>query len=275
MTQLSLLEDLQIVSSLRARLLQSASYFLKCSGSTRAATLLSAQALQIALQVWLPDNINIFNIKSTATECLIKDAKYDEAESMALDCLEMLDYRNIVEQLDEQDRLLRKYIVSRDYNKSLFGQGKSEQLDRAYRTTIELGTDAGLSRQDMQISYHNLADNLVTIGRLDEARQLNDSLIEEFWASPTDTQINTTFVGGVINVRIGILEKLLELCDDLVEKENLRSQIFRFRKELFEYSLADKGIEGLNSWKMANNLLGHYVNAAKWESFFHAGNQRT
>ena len=261
--QLQLLEDLQIVSHMRARLLQSASNYLAESGQSQAATYLSTEALDVALQVWLPDDISILYIRKTVAKCLLRDAKYGEAETVTLQCREMLDYRNILEKLDDHDRLLEKVNISHLYEQSLFGQDRFDQEMISLRETIDSAMKAGFSRRDIRPLFNNLANNLTDIGKLDEARQLNDDLIEEVSGDLEYLRTNRAFFGVILNVKIKILEKLNQ-GKDLVEKEQLRTQILRLREEVLDHSLADGGIESLNSWKASNNLLRKYVKDTNW-----------
>ena len=232
--QLQLLEDLQIVSRTRVTLLQSANNYLKESGQSQAATHLSTEALDVALQVWLPDDLSILYIRKTVAWCLLRDAKYGEAETVALQLREMLDYRNIVEKLDGHDRLLEKIDISNFQYQSLFDQQKYDQLDITLRETIDSAMKAGLSRRDLRPSFGNLAINLIGIGKLDEARQLNDNLIEEVSADLEYLRTNRAFFGAILTVKISILEKLNQ-GKDLVEKEQLRTQILRLREEVLDH----------------------------------------
>ena len=206
--QLQLLEDLQIVSRMRARLLQSASNYLAESGQSQAANHLSTEALDVALQVWLPDDISILYIRKTVVKCLVRDAKYGEAETVALQCCEMLEYRIISEKLDDRDRLLENVNISHLYEQSLFGQRKVDQRMCSFRETIDFAMKAGFSRRDMRPLFHNLAHNLTDIGKLDEARQLKDHLIEEVSADLEDLRTTRAFFGVILNVKIEILKKL-------------------------------------------------------------------
>ena len=262
--QLHLLEDLQIVSRMRARLLKSASNYLAESGQSKAATHLSTEALDVALQVWLPDDISILYMRKIVAKCLLRDAKYGEAETVALQCREMLDYRNILEKLDDHDRLLEKIDVSHCYHHSLFGQDKYDQIDITLRETIDFAMKAGFSRRDMRPLLHNLAHNLTNIGKSEEARQLNDDLIEEVSGDLEYLRTNRAFLGVILDVKIKILEKLKQ-GKDLVEKEQLRTQILRLREEVLDHSLADGGIESLNLWNASNNLLGEYIKDTNWK----------
>ena len=65
-------------------------------------------------------------------------------------------------------------------------------------------------------------------------------------------------------MKIKILEKLNQ-GNDLAEKEQLRTQILSLREEVLDHSLADGGIESLNSWKASNNLLGEYIKDTNWK----------
>ena len=256
--QLQLLEDLQIVSRIRARLLQSASNYLAASGQSQAATHLSTEALDVALQVWLPDDISILYIRKTVAKCLLQDAKYGEAGIVALQCREMLEYQNILETLDDHDRLLEKVDISHCYNRTLFGQHKYDQINITLRETIDLSMKAGFSRRDMRPLFNTLADNLTNIGKLEEARQLNDHLIEDVSADLEYLQTRRAFFGAILNVKIEILEKLNQ-GKDLVEQEQLRPQILRLREEVLDHCLADGGMERVVSWIASNNLLCEYV----------------
>ena len=261
--QLQLLEDLQIVSRMRARLLQSASNYLAESGQSQAANHLSTEALDVALQVWLPDDISILYIRKTVVKCLVRDAKYGEAETVALQCREMLEYRNILEKLDDHERLLEKVDISNYQYQSLFDQHKYDQLDILLRETIDSAMKAGRSRRDMRRLFHNLAINLIDLGKLDEARQLNDNLIEEISGDLECLRTNRAFFGVTLNLKIRILEKLNQ-GNDLAEKEQLRTRILRLREEVLDHSLADGGIESLDSWKASNNLLDEYMKDTNW-----------
>ena len=261
--QLQLLEDLQIVSRTRAILLQSASKYLAESGQSQAATHLSTKALDVALQVWLPDDISILYIRKTVVKCLVRDAKYGEAETVALQCREMLEYRNILEKLDDHDHLLEKVNISHLYEQSLFGQRKFDQRMIPLRETIDFAMKAGLSRRSVRPLFHNLAHNLIDIGKLDEARQLNENLIEEVSGDLEYLRTNRAFFGVILAVKISILEKLNQ-GKDLVEKERLRTQILKLREEALDHCLADGGIESLDSWKASNNLLDEYMKGTNW-----------
>ena len=256
--QLQLLKDLQIVSRMRAYLLQRASNYLAASGQSQAATHLSTEGLDVALQVCLPDDISILYIRKTVAKCLLQDARYGEAETVALQCREMLEYRNILETLDDHDRLLEKVLISQCYDRSLFGQLKHDQLNITLRETIDFAMKAGFSRRDLRPLFSNLANNLTDIGKLEEARQLNDHLIEEVSADLEYLRTNRTLFGVILNVKIKFLEKLYQ-GKDLVEKEQLRTQILRLHEEVLDHCLADGGMESLNSWKASNNLLCEYV----------------
>ena len=259
--QLQLLEDLQIVSHMRASLLQIASIYLAESGQSQAANHLSTEALDVALQVWLPDDISIFYIRKTVVKCLVRDAKYGEAETVALQCREMLEYRNILEKLDDRDRLLEKLAISHIYDQSLFGQHKYDQVNIILRETIDLAMKAGISRRDMRPLFNNLTDNLIEIGKLEEARQLNDHLIEEVSADLEYLKTNRAFFRGILDVKIRLHEKLNQ-GKDLAEKEQLRTEILRLRQEvqeILDHNLAEGGIESPHSWTASNNLFREYL----------------
>ena len=262
--QLQLLEDLQIVSHMRVRLLQKVSVHLAESGQSQAATHWSTEALDVALQVWLPDDISIFYIRKNIAMCLLRDAKYGEAETVALQCREMLEYRNILEQLDDHERLLEEVDISDYQYQSLFDQHKYDQLDILLRETIDSAMKAGRSRRDMRPLFHNLAINLIDLGKLDEARQLNDDLIEEVSAALEYLRTNRAFFGVMLNLKIEILVKLNQ-GKDLVEKEQLRNQILILREEVLDHSLTDGGLEILDSWIASNNLLGERISDTNWK----------
>ena len=243
---------------MRANLLQGASNYLAASGQSQAATHLSTEALDVALQVWLPDDISILYIQKTVAKCLLQDAKYGEAETVALQCREMLEYRNILEKLDDHDRLVQMVELSHCYDRSLFGQHKYDQLNITLRETIDLSMKASFSRRDMRPLFQNLACNLTNIGKLEEARQLNDQLIEEISADLEYLQTRRAFFGVILNVKIEILEKLNQ-GKDLVEQEQLRPQILRLCEEVLDHCLADGGMERVDSWNASNNLLCEYA----------------
>ena len=132
MRQLHLLEELHVVSGTRAKLLQSTSTYLRSSGRTQAAAHLSACALDVAQQVWLPDDVSIFYIRKTMTECLLIDAQYYEAERAVLQCLEMLKWRCILKTFNNKQRMKEELCLEEWHGQALFGQAKFGLLESVY-----------------------------------------------------------------------------------------------------------------------------------------------
>ena len=262
--QSQLLDEMEIFNTARARLLQGVGNYLAESKQSKSATYFSSQALDVAGQVWRPDDVSVLYIRRTYAESLVQDAKYAEAETVTLECMNMLEMQNISENLGERNLLLVKLSIAHLHDQSLFGQSKYHALATAYQNTIDLAVRTGFSRRQMRTLQSNVANNLVEIGRSAEARQINDDLIEEITSDSENFKASLTFYGVVLNVRAKILRDLIRQSVVAAEKAQLEAEEFEIRKQVLNYSIEGGGIESLDTWKATNNLLEKFISRSQW-----------
>lgn len=243
-----------------------AASFMSVLLHTRAAAQLSVQAVDHALRIWSPDDANVYWFRRHAARCLVSDARYTDAEAMSLGCLHMLEYQQVIFQLEKEELLKEKAWMLATHAQSLYGQDRVDELDAICRSTIQAAELAGWDKAEMYPLHHNMANNLCRQGRFAEARVINDKLVEDLGANADQiSAADASLVGLVLNVRIKIWENLAVHCDNPSQVVTLKRKIAELYVKVYILARDRGGVYDLDFWKAANNLLGHYARANAWK----------
>lgn len=247
--QIELCESMNIVNAHLIHLLHRLSRFFGLSSMVTVAADIAVQALQLATDTsppfWELDHYYMLVLRQNAAAWLIEAARQREAEQVIRIALESLNSEALKSKIDsiiyEQQRIFLLSTLSR----ALIGLGSDKEREDIAREQLQSNA------VDPQTSFgtairHNLAHSLLEQGKVAEANEINQELL-----AFSDTEEGRL----VVDLRLRTIMLNLQariLCESMGEDEQ-RSQIYH---RVFAESLEVLGIENVETWKAANNLVG-------------------
>lgn len=267
---------LAIVSKAFARLQQVVSNFLSLVGLSEFAVRLSNDALDQATRVWDAHDLSVIRIQITKISCLNRDARYSEAEVQGRQLLAALEERDSSSTIEESEITARRLDVLIALSVSYFGLNDHEASEKICREQLATLSPSTTIPNSEALLKHNLAHSLAYQGRLDEARSINNYLVN-FAESPAgESCIDQSLYLIMMNLKGHILEGAIrrELENDTqfagsgayLAKRQEQLSIYSF---VFEGSMKVLGIEDVDTWKAANLTVRSLTQMGNLEEAMH------
>lgn len=269
MTQLG--QEFGLMSKPFARLMQCLSCYLNAFGEHGLACQLATAALDMAINIWGPENVNTLYVLKIKVECLESSLRSQEAQQLLEDGLRYLESDSAKSSLSTFEHLEECYVLRQSMALNLFRErnyiGRIEQeyellrlLDKAEQTRdrfqeksqiplalSEIGEfwSQLLAKEEFRRHAHqfNIAHSLGRLGEKESSLRITESLLADLTPEGVYKEKMTLFVHSMLNNKANII------C------ERDPSAAFNIYLTVFKESISDLGILSTDTWIAANNVV--------------------
>ena len=181
--QIHLAEDIGLKSQDLARLNHRCAGFLRRTGMTFDSVKLAAQAVAIRTEIDGPRGLSTIDACRSKAGCLNSDARYREAYNESISAMEKLEsVRSNNEAMDDIQYFNARVGILNTMSRACRGLGEFNAAEKIGIELVRLGTESpeesNYRLEHRLIDRHEVVSTLINQGRFQEAKKMNNELLE-------------------------------------------------------------------------------------------------
>ena len=240
--------------------------FLRRSGMISDSVRLATQAIAIGQEIWGPHSESTIRAYNERALCLYAGAQYREAYDEFKASLERLESAKLLnEAMGSQEYMIIRGEILDTMSRSCRWLGKLEEAEEIGRELIrlwdDLGTDAPDDSRGRLFDQTSLIGTLEQQGKLQEARKLNDELLDSM--DEHQQMVHREQFLSIYAHKALILKKMRQGSDAepaVVLTENEEIAILQIFRDVFNEARATHPMTDISLWINCNNLLRELFN---------------
>lgn len=225
------------------------SSFYGQSGMLEAGAEIAVESVKMASELWDAEGTMVYYFRKNNLERLNGAARYPDAEEEATILLKLLEAPAIVEEFENAVEKQRIDITS-SLSVALRGmrENRFDELEVLHRGQLQSKCVDPWSGDGI-VARHNLAHTLLKRGKVEEAREINDELLDF-----CETKAGMHVVGKRLHLIMLNLKALIIRSGGNFDQH--QEEVVQIYNRVFRESQDHLGIGDVDTWIATNNLCG-------------------
>lgn len=268
--QVELCEEVDLSSEPLIRLLLHMSYFFSQSNLFNVAADLAEKSLLMGYSIWEPNAFELLDLRSNVISRLYDASRFEEAERQARSAIDSLDSVGFrAEKNGETTKMKRIHLLSL-LSMTLLANNGHREREEIHREQLASGLVDERTAAGVNIK-HNLAHALLQQGKLEDARVINNELLEFSETEEAKSVVSPRLYLILLNLKASIIRRSGFrraahngfVCMDPLPLADEEARL-HIHELVFTESVKQLGIEDIDSWKAINNLTGFLAEAVQY-----------